>query len=85
MYRYKFIVDGEVRHNPDLPAEGDETGIVYNLLDVNVSAVAVLFIYNLELYLVIMVVDYISFLWEKYALHVHRILNVHTHSALHMD
>lgn len=37
VFRYKFIVDGEVRHVPDLPSETDEMGRVCNLLDVHVS------------------------------------------------
>lgn len=37
IYHYKFIVDGEVRYIPDLPCVADETGVVFNLLDVNVS------------------------------------------------
>lgn len=37
IYHYKFIVDGEVRYIPELPCVADETGIVFNLLDVNVS------------------------------------------------
>ncbi|KAL0419469.1 UNVERIFIED_CONTAM: SNF1-related protein kinase regulatory subunit beta-1 [Sesamum radiatum] len=35
IFRYKFIVDGEVRYIPDLPSETDETGGVCNLLDVH--------------------------------------------------
>ncbi|XP_060174125.1 SNF1-related protein kinase regulatory subunit beta-1 [Lycium barbarum] len=35
IYHYKFIVDGEVRYIPELPSVADETGIVFNLLDVN--------------------------------------------------
>ncbi|KAM3337386.1 SNF1-related protein kinase regulatory subunit beta-1 [Capsicum galapagoense] len=35
IYHYKFIVDGEVRYIPELPCVADETGIVFNLLDVN--------------------------------------------------
>lgn len=35
IYHYKFIVDGEVRHIPELPCVADETGVVFNLLDVN--------------------------------------------------
>jgi len=37
IYHYKFIVDGEVRYIPELPCVADETGVVFNLLDVNVS------------------------------------------------
>lgn len=37
VYRYKFIVDGEVRYIPDIPFVADEIGGVCNLLDVNVS------------------------------------------------
>lgn len=37
VFRYKFIVDGEVRYIPDLPSESDEMGHVCNLLDVHVS------------------------------------------------
>ncbi|KAL0435286.1 UNVERIFIED_CONTAM: SNF1-related protein kinase regulatory subunit beta-1 [Sesamum radiatum] len=37
IFRYKFIVDGEVRYIPDLPSETDEMGGVCNLLDVHVS------------------------------------------------
>ncbi|KAK6153200.1 hypothetical protein DH2020_012839 [Rehmannia glutinosa] len=35
IFRYKFIVDGEVRYIPDLPSETDEMGHVCNLLDVH--------------------------------------------------
>ncbi|OIS97687.1 PREDICTED: SNF1-related protein kinase regulatory subunit beta-1 [Nicotiana attenuata] len=35
IYHYKFVVDGEVRYIPDLPCVADETGVVFNLLDVN--------------------------------------------------
>lgn len=35
IYHYKFIVDEEVRYIPELPCVADETGIVFNLLDVN--------------------------------------------------
>nr|GLL31544.1 SNF1-related protein kinase regulatory subunit beta-1 isoform X1 [Ipomoea trifida]GME03632.1 SNF1-related protein kinase regulatory subunit beta-1 [Ipomoea batatas] len=35
VYRYKFIVDGEVRYIPDIPFVADEIGGVCNLLDVN--------------------------------------------------
>ncbi|XP_055814533.1 SNF1-related protein kinase regulatory subunit beta-1 [Solanum dulcamara] len=35
IYHYKFIVDGEVRYIPELPCVADETGVVFNLLDVN--------------------------------------------------
>lgn len=38
IYHYKFIVDGNVRYNPDLPCESDEMGHVCNLLDVHVSS-----------------------------------------------
>ncbi|KAG6411379.1 hypothetical protein SASPL_129460 [Salvia splendens] len=35
IFRYRFIVDGEVRYIPDLPTETDQSGHVCNLLDVN--------------------------------------------------
>lgn len=35
VYRYKFIVDGNVKYIPDLPHEADEMGNVVNLLDVH--------------------------------------------------
>uniref|UniRef100_A0A7N0UZX4 Association with the SNF1 complex (ASC) domain-containing protein n=1 Tax=Kalanchoe fedtschenkoi TaxID=63787 RepID=A0A7N0UZX4_KALFE len=35
IYHYKFIVDGEWRHAPDLPSIADEMGRVCNLLDVH--------------------------------------------------
>ncbi|KAB5540730.1 hypothetical protein DKX38_013704 [Salix brachista] len=35
IYHYKFIVDGEWRHIPDLPLVTDEMGCVCNLLDVH--------------------------------------------------
>ncbi|KAK6936888.1 Association with the SNF1 complex (ASC) domain [Dillenia turbinata] len=35
IYHYKFLVDGEWRHIPDLPFVSDELGNVCNLLDVN--------------------------------------------------
>ncbi|XP_051134501.1 SNF1-related protein kinase regulatory subunit beta-1 [Andrographis paniculata] len=35
IFRYKFIVDGEVKCIPDLPNETDDSGNVYNLLDVH--------------------------------------------------
>ncbi|EYU46163.1 hypothetical protein MIMGU_mgv1a011574mg [Erythranthe guttata] len=35
VFRYKFIVDGEVKYIPDFPSETDETGRVCNLLDVH--------------------------------------------------
>ncbi|KAH6836990.1 5'-AMP-activated protein kinase beta-2 subunit protein [Perilla frutescens var. hirtella] len=35
IFRYRFIVDGEVRYIPDLPIETDEMGRVCNLLDVH--------------------------------------------------
>ncbi|KAL3530096.1 hypothetical protein ACH5RR_009418 [Cinchona calisaya] len=35
IYHYKFIVDGNVRHIPDLPCEADEMGQLCNLLDVH--------------------------------------------------
>ncbi|KAI4308274.1 hypothetical protein L6164_031364 [Bauhinia variegata] len=35
IYHYKFIVDGEQRYIPDLPYVADETGHIFNLLDVN--------------------------------------------------
>ncbi|CAM8978543.1 unnamed protein product [Rhodiola kirilowii] len=35
IYHYKFIVDGEWRHSPDLPSIADEMGCVCNLLDVH--------------------------------------------------
>ncbi|KAL6519046.1 galactose metabolism-related protein [Orobanche hederae] len=35
IFRYKFIVDGEVRYIPDIPNETDEMGNVCNLLDVH--------------------------------------------------
>ncbi|KAG8371037.1 hypothetical protein BUALT_Bualt13G0045300 [Buddleja alternifolia] len=35
IYRYRFIVDGEVRCIPDLPCETDETGRACNLIDVH--------------------------------------------------
>ncbi|KAJ6848316.1 SNF1-related protein kinase regulatory subunit beta-1-like [Iris pallida] len=34
IYHYKFIVDGEKRHIPDLPSISDETGRICNILDV---------------------------------------------------
>lgn len=37
IFRYKFVVDGEVRYIPDLPTETDQMGNVCNLLDVHVS------------------------------------------------
>lgn len=40
IYHYKFIVDEEVRYIPELPCVADETGIVFNLLDVNVSEIS---------------------------------------------
>nr|XP_029116721.1 SNF1-related protein kinase regulatory subunit beta-1 isoform X2 [Elaeis guineensis] len=35
VYQYKFIVDGEWRHIPDLPCLTDDMGQTVNLLDVN--------------------------------------------------
>ncbi|XP_057801840.1 SNF1-related protein kinase regulatory subunit beta-1 [Salvia miltiorrhiza] len=35
IFRYRFIVDGEVRYIPDLPTETDQTGHICNLLDVH--------------------------------------------------
>ncbi|ONK61506.1 uncharacterized protein A4U43_C08F30610 [Asparagus officinalis] len=35
IYHYKFIVDGEFRHIPDLPFFTDENGQISNILDVN--------------------------------------------------
>lgn len=35
IYRYKFVVDGQVRYIPDLPCETDDMGHVCNLIDVN--------------------------------------------------
>lgn len=37
VYRYKFIVDGQLKYIPDLPFVSDETGNITNLLDVHVS------------------------------------------------
>lgn len=33
VYHYRFIVDGQWRYAPDLPCEGDDTGNVFNVLD----------------------------------------------------
>ncbi|KAH6764511.1 SNF1-related protein kinase regulatory subunit beta-2 [Perilla frutescens var. hirtella] len=33
VYQYRFIVDGQRRHSPDQPWEHDESGTVYNILD----------------------------------------------------
>ncbi|KAG6501683.1 hypothetical protein ZIOFF_041566 [Zingiber officinale] len=38
VYHYKFIIDGQPRHMPDLPFVTDEMGNIINLLDVHVSA-----------------------------------------------
>lgn len=37
IYHYKFIVDGELRHIPDLPYIAYENDQIFNVLDVNVS------------------------------------------------
>lgn len=36
VYHYRFIVDGQWRYAPDLPCEGDDTGNVFNVLDLQV-------------------------------------------------
>lgn len=36
VYHYRFIVDENFRHVPDLPWERDESGTAYNILDVQV-------------------------------------------------
>lgn len=33
VYHYRFIVDGQCRYAPDLPCERDDTGNVFNVLD----------------------------------------------------
>ncbi|CAA0805911.1 SNF1-related protein kinase regulatory subunit beta-1 [Striga hermonthica] len=35
IFRYRFIVDGEVKYIPDLPSETDDIGSVCNVLDVH--------------------------------------------------
>ncbi|GER40706.1 5'-AMP-activated protein kinase beta-2 subunit protein [Striga asiatica] len=35
IFRYRLIVDGEVKYIPDLPSETDDTGSVCNVLDVH--------------------------------------------------
>uniref|UniRef100_A0A0D9X339 Association with the SNF1 complex (ASC) domain-containing protein n=1 Tax=Leersia perrieri TaxID=77586 RepID=A0A0D9X339_9ORYZ len=35
VYRYRFIVDGERRFQPDLPCETDIVGVISNLIDVH--------------------------------------------------
>lgn len=35
VYYYYFIIDGELRHVPDLPSIADENGRITNILDVN--------------------------------------------------
>ncbi|GMH12551.1 hypothetical protein Nepgr_014392 [Nepenthes gracilis] len=42
IYHYKFVVDGESRYMPDLPYVSDDTGEVYNVLDVHVYAPEIL-------------------------------------------
>lgn len=37
VYRYRFIVDGERRFQPDRPREADIMGTISNLIDVHVS------------------------------------------------
>lgn len=38
VYRYRFVVDGEPRFNPDLPSETDDKGNVVNILVINGNA-----------------------------------------------
>ena len=37
VYHYKFLVNGESRHSPDLPVSYDENGNGINILEVEVS------------------------------------------------
>ncbi|KAK6919209.1 AMP-activated protein kinase, glycogen-binding domain [Dillenia turbinata] len=39
VYQYRFIVDGQGMHAPDLPCTYDDMGIVYNILDLKVTYV----------------------------------------------
>lgn len=43
VYQYRFIVDGQWRHSPDQTCEHDESGNVYNTLDLQVPFAASLF------------------------------------------
>ncbi|KAK4369301.1 hypothetical protein RND71_013093 [Anisodus tanguticus] len=42
VYHYRFIVDGQWRYAPDLPCERDDTGNVFNVLDLQDSIPEVL-------------------------------------------
>lgn len=37
VYQYRFLVDGQWRHSPDLPWEQDDSGNAYNVLDLQVT------------------------------------------------
>lgn len=37
VYQYRFLVDGQWRHAPDLPWAQDDVGNVYNILDLQVN------------------------------------------------
>lgn len=42
VYQYKFIVDGQWKHAPDLPWAQDDSASPYNILDLKVNKVSVL-------------------------------------------